>query len=65
MRKDTLALDDVARNDPGQVEEKIGLAKDLATTLRKNVVQARRVKTSSGEETWRRFRIVWLLEHVR
>ncbi|KAG8217889.1 hypothetical protein J3R82DRAFT_6055 [Butyriboletus roseoflavus] len=53
MRTDTLALDSVARNDPGQVEEKIQLAKDLATTLRKNVVQARRVETPSGEEAWR------------
>ena len=50
MRTDTLALDAVARNDPGQVEEKIQLAKDLASTLRKNVVQAKRVETASGEE---------------
>lgn len=55
MRTDTLALDSVAQNDPGQVEKKIQLAKDLATTLRKNVVQARRVETPSGEEAWSGF----------
>lgn len=54
MRTDTLALDSVARNDPAQVEEKIQLAKDLATTLRKNVVQATKGKTHSGEEAWSR-----------
>ncbi|KAG6376519.1 hypothetical protein JVT61DRAFT_2512 [Boletus reticuloceps] len=53
IRTDTLALDSVARNDPRQVEEKIQLAKDLAATLRRNVVQARRVQTPSGEEAWR------------
>ncbi|KAI9570425.1 hypothetical protein HD554DRAFT_2188123 [Boletus coccyginus] len=53
MRTDTLALDSIAQNDSSQVEEKIQLAKDLAATLRKNVVQARRVETSSGEEAWR------------
>ncbi|KAN0076891.1 RF-1 domain containing protein [Tylopilus felleus] len=53
MRTDTLALDSVARDDPSQVEEKIQLAKDLATTLRRNVVQATRVKISSGDEAWR------------
>ena len=55
MRTDTLALDAVARNDPGQVEEKIQLAKDLASTLQKNVVQAKRVETASGEEAWSGF----------
>jgi hypothetical protein len=57
MRTDTLALDSVAQNDPGRVEEKTQLAKDLATMLRKNVVQARRVETPSGEEAWSGFRI--------
>lgn len=57
MRTNTLALDSVAQNDSSQVEEKIQLAKDLAATLRKNVVQARRVETSSGEEAWSGFRI--------
>lgn len=60
MRTDTLALGSAALNDVGQVEEKIQLAKDLATTLRKNVVQARRVETASGEEAWSRFRLEFL-----
>ena len=55
MRADTLALDSVVRNDSSQVEEKIQLAKDLAATLRRNVVQARRVETPSGEEAWSEF----------
>lgn len=57
MRTDTLALDTTARNNPSQVEEKIQLAKDLATTLRRNVVQAKRVETPSGEAAWSGYRI--------
>ncbi|KAF9246126.1 RF-1 domain-containing protein [Melanogaster broomeanus] len=52
MRTETLALDSTARNDAGQVEEKIQLAKELAATLRRNVVQARRVEAHSGEPSW-------------
>jgi hypothetical protein len=52
MRAETLALDGTARGDPGRVEEKIQLAKELATTLRRNVVQARKVEKASGEEAW-------------
>lgn len=57
MRTDTLALDSIARNDPGQVAEKIQLAKDLTATLRRNVVQAKRVETPSGEAAWRGYRV--------
>ncbi|KAF9218223.1 hypothetical protein BS17DRAFT_742476, partial [Gyrodon lividus] len=52
MRVETLALDSTARNDPGRIEEKIQLAKELTTTLRRNVVQARKVEAPSGEEAW-------------
>ncbi|KIK97411.1 hypothetical protein PAXRUDRAFT_824951 [Paxillus rubicundulus Ve08.2h10] len=52
MRAETLALDGTALGDLGQVEEKIQLAKELATTLRRNVVQARKVEKANGEEAW-------------
>lgn len=52
MRAGPLALDDVARNNASKVEQKIQLAKELAATLRRNVVQAKKVETSSGEAAW-------------
>lgn len=64
IRTDTLALGSVARNDPDQVEEKIQLAKDLARVLRKNVVQAKRVDTPSGEAAWSGFRVKWLFSRT-
>ncbi|KAI6028838.1 RF-1 domain-containing protein [Pisolithus orientalis] len=52
MRTEALALDEVARHDAKQVEEKIQLAKDLATMLRRNVVQARKIESGKTGETW-------------
>ncbi|KAI6006393.1 RF-1 domain-containing protein [Pisolithus marmoratus] len=52
MRTEALALDEAARNDPKQLEEKIQLAKDLAVMLRRNVVQARKIKDDTAGETW-------------
>ncbi|KIJ68944.1 hypothetical protein HYDPIDRAFT_105481 [Hydnomerulius pinastri MD-312] len=52
MRTETLVLDSASQNDPKQVEEKLQLAKELATMLRRNVVQARKVEAPSGEAAW-------------
>ncbi|KAI6005484.1 RF-1 domain-containing protein [Pisolithus albus] len=53
MRTEALALNEVERNDPGRVEEKIQLAKELAMMLRRNVVQARKIESGTDGETWR------------
>lgn len=52
MRTESLALNEVERNDPGRVEEKIQLAKELAMMLRRNVVQARKIESGMDGETW-------------
>lgn len=49
MRTETLVLDDASSTDPKAVEEKIHLAQELATVLRRNVVQARKVE---GKDAW-------------
>ncbi|KAG1877801.1 RF-1 domain-containing protein [Suillus subalutaceus] len=52
MRTEALYLDSSAQHDVKLVEEKIQLARDLATMLRRNVVQARRTQTQDGEDAW-------------
>ncbi|KAJ8597899.1 hypothetical protein M405DRAFT_855191 [Rhizopogon salebrosus TDB-379] len=52
MRTETLFLNTLAQNDVKLVQEKIQLARQLATTLRKNVVQARRTQTKEGQDAW-------------
>jgi hypothetical protein len=52
MRTEALCLDSSAQHDVKLVEEKIQLARELATMLRKNVVQARRTQTQDGDDTW-------------
>jgi hypothetical protein len=52
MRTEALYLDNSAQHDLKLVEEKIQLARDLATMLRRNVVQARRTQTQDGDDVW-------------
>lgn len=52
MRTETLFLDSFAQNDVTLVQEKIQFARELATTLRRNVVQARITKTKDGQDAW-------------
>ncbi|KAG0705023.1 RF-1 domain-containing protein [Suillus ampliporus] len=52
MRTETLCLDSSASHDVKLVEEKIQLARELATMLRRNVVQARRTQTQDGDDAW-------------
>ncbi|KAG2365789.1 hypothetical protein BDR07DRAFT_1481030 [Suillus spraguei] len=52
MRTETLCLDSSVQNDVKLVEGKIQLARELATMLRRNVVQARRTQTQDGEDAW-------------
>ncbi|KAG2041779.1 RF-1 domain-containing protein [Suillus americanus] len=52
MRTEALYLDTSAQHDVKLVEEKIQLARDLATMLRRNVVQARRTQTQDGDDAW-------------
>ncbi|KAG2078009.1 hypothetical protein BDR04DRAFT_1124602 [Suillus decipiens] len=52
MRTETLCLDSSVQNDVNLVEGKIQLARELATMLRRNVVQARRTQTQDGEDAW-------------
>ncbi|KAG2158425.1 RF-1 domain-containing protein [Suillus bovinus] len=52
MRTEALYLDSSAQHDVKLVEEKIQLARDLATMLRRNVVQARRTQTQDGDDAW-------------
>jgi len=52
MRSETLFLDSLAQNDVTLVQEKIQFARELATTLRRNVVQARITKTKDGQDAW-------------
>ncbi|KAG2061683.1 hypothetical protein BDR06DRAFT_1001951 [Suillus hirtellus] len=52
MRTEALYLDKSAQYDVKLVEEKIRLACELATMLRRNVVQARRTQTQDGDDAW-------------
>ncbi|OAX39187.1 hypothetical protein K503DRAFT_792098 [Rhizopogon vinicolor AM-OR11-026] len=52
MRTETLFLASSARNDVKLVQEKVQFAHELATTLRRNVVQARITKSKDGQEAW-------------
>jgi len=52
MRTETLFLDSSARNDVNLVQDKIQFARELAATLRRNVVQAHRTKTRDGQDAW-------------
>jgi len=52
MKTETLYLDSSAQHDVKLVEEKIQLARELATMLRRNVAQARRIQTTDGEDAW-------------
>lgn len=52
MRTEALYLDNSAQYDVKLVEEKIRLACELATMLRRNVVQARRTQTQDGDDAW-------------
>lgn len=45
-------LDSFAQNDVKLVQEKIQFAHELASTLRRNVVQAHRNKTKDGQDVW-------------
>ncbi|KAG1906014.1 RF-1 domain-containing protein [Suillus fuscotomentosus] len=53
MRTEALYLDNSAQYDVKLVEEKIRLACELATMLRRNVVQARRTQTQDGDDAWK------------
>ncbi|EIW84984.1 hypothetical protein CONPUDRAFT_87482 [Coniophora puteana RWD-64-598 SS2] len=50
MRTQDLALTSEQANAPAELQGKITLARDIATILRKNIVQARKVE---GQDTWR------------
>ncbi|KIK46314.1 hypothetical protein CY34DRAFT_22042 [Suillus luteus UH-Slu-Lm8-n1] len=52
MRTEVLCLDGSAQHDVKLVEEKTQLSRELATMLRRNVVQARRTQTQDGDDAW-------------
>ncbi|KAG2157405.1 RF-1 domain-containing protein [Suillus clintonianus] len=52
MRKETLYLDSSMQHDMKLVQDKIQLARELATMLRRNVVQAHRTRAQDGDDVW-------------
>jgi hypothetical protein len=64
MRTETLFLNTLAQDDVKLVQEKIQLARQLATTLRKNVVQARRTQTKEGQDAWSMSPVIVLLKSL-